>query len=122
MHFDCQACGACCCNSKHNQRLRSQDYVEVLKDDRLWQDERELLKRLGRRNEEGVWHLRLVGDEERCVALDGDIGVGVGCEIYKLRPASCRLVESGDEECLRARRKLGLPVSPDADRERIRDL
>ena len=110
--FDCQACGACCCNTKRNRALQTRDYVEVGRDDVLYRDHRDLLKRLGTRNDDGVWHLRLVGEEERCVALDGDLGEGVGCEIYKVRPSGCRRVEAGDADCLQARRDQGLSGRP----------
>lgn len=111
--FDCQDCGACCCNTARNRALGTEDYVEVTREDRLYVEERALLRELGVRNDNGVWHLRLVGEEQRCVALEGELGEGVGCRIYKLRPAGCRQVESGDEECLRARRQLGLPTRPE---------
>lgn len=108
--FDCQSCGACCCNTERNRGEGTLEYVEVARTDRLYREERALLKQLGVRNDDGVFHLRLVGDEQRCVALDGDLGEGVGCEIYALRPAGCRAVEAGDEECLKARRFFGFPL------------
>jgi len=113
-NFDCQECGACCCNTARNIRTGSREYVEVSKNDKLYRENRELLKKLGERNRAGVFHLRLIGEEQRCVALDGDIGLGVGCEIYPLRPSGCRKVEAGDEECLKARKLHGLPLTPDA--------
>ncbi len=109
--FDCQGCGACCCNTVRNLASGSRDYVEVAKTDELFKQRKELLKQLAVRNEDGVFHLKLVGEEQRCVALDGDVGHGVGCEIYGWRPAGCRKVEAGDEECLRARRQHGLPLT-----------
>lgn len=102
--FDCQSCGACCCNTERNRGEATLEYVEVARSDRLYREERELLKRLGTRNDDGVFHLRLVGEEQRCVALEGELGEGVRCGIYALRPAGCRTVEAGDEECLKARR------------------
>jgi len=107
--FDCQACGACCCNTQRNLMLDSREYVEVTKTDELFK-RKDLLQQLTVRNDDGQFHLKLVGAEQRCVNLDGDIGEGVGCEIYPLRPAGCRRVEAGDEECLRARRKFGLSL------------
>ena len=44
---------------------------------------------------------------------------GVACTIYKLRPSGCRKVEAGDEECLIARRRFGLPLTRAGDLERI---
>ena len=114
--FDCQECGACCCNTARNRELGSVDYVEVAKTDELFKRRAEpgagdLLKRVAVRNDDGVWHLKLVGEEQRCLSLDGDVGVGVGCDIYALRPSGCRRVEAGDEECLRARRLHGLSLA-----------
>lgn len=51
----------------------------------------------------------------RCVALEGDIGVGVHCAIYEGRPGPCRdfapyaPLGIGDDACDRARRRHGLP-------------
>ena len=109
--FDCQACGACCCNTARNLMLGDRDYVEVNKTDKLFQQGKDLLKKLTVRNGAGVLHLQLIGDEQRCISLHGDIGAGVGCEIYSLRPSGCRTVEAGDEECQRARRLHKLPLS-----------
>lgn len=108
--FDCQGCGACCCNTQRNLMLNDRDYVEVTSTDELWKN-KELLQRVAVRNEAGALHLKLVGEEQRCASLDGDVGAGVGCTIYAWRPSGCRRVEAGDEECLRARRKFGLPLT-----------
>lgn len=111
--FDCRDCGACCCNTVRNREAGTTDYVAVEKDDRLYVEAREKLRELGTRNEDGQWHLKLVGEEQRCIALDGDIGEGVGCTIYKFRPRGCRRVEAGDAECLRARRAFGIHPDPE---------
>ena len=113
--FDCQSCGACCCNTERNRLEGTLEYVEVTKQDRLYEERRDLLKQLAVRNEAGVFHLRLVGEEQRCVALDGDVGEGVSCTLYPFRPAGCRNVEAGDEECLKARRFHGLPLTSERD-------
>ena len=102
---DCQACGACCCNTRRNRAAGTSDYIEIEKTDVLLQIEhRPLLKTIAARNEDGAWFMKLTGDEQRCINLDGDLGEGVGCGIYKLRPTGCKRVEAGDEECLAARR------------------
>ncbi len=101
--FDCQSCGACCCNTERNRYAGNREYIEVTKSERLYRQERELLRSIGFRDERGLWHLRLVGDEQRCVALDGEVGRKVACSIYPLRPVGCKNVQPGDEECLRAR-------------------
>ena len=51
----------------------------------------------------------------RCAALEGDVGQGVRCTIYDLRPGPCRDfapyagVGIGDDACDSARRRYGLP-------------
>lgn len=114
-YFDCQSCGACCCNTARNRADGTADYVEITREDRLLREDRARLKALAVKNADGVWHMRLVGEEQRCVALQGELGVDVACGIYGLRPRGCRVVTAGDDECLRARRHMGLPrVPPEA--------
>lgn len=117
--FDCQACGVCCCNTERNLEAGSSDYIEITRQDVLYVEHREQMKQMATRNEGGQWHFKIIGEDNRCVNLDGDLAIGVGCNIYPLRPAGCRNVTSGDEECLRARRAHGLPLSSIQDRERI---
>ncbi len=65
------------------------------------------VERYVRTNDAGETHLRL-DPGHRCLALKGSLGRRVRCEIYALRPASCRRVEAGDAQCLRARREQGI--------------
>jgi Fe-S-cluster containining protein len=102
--YDCQACGACCCNTERNRSLGNREYIEVTPTERLYRLHRELLRKLGFRDLRGLWHLRLVGEEQRCIALDGQIGVRVACTIYPDRPVGCKKVLPGDDECMEARR------------------
>lgn len=104
--YDCQACGACCCNPDENRAEGYPWYVEVQADSRLLQRE-ELRKRYVVRDSEGVPHLRL-DPSGRCVALRGRLGQYVSCAIYADRPRGCRLVEPGTPRCLQARRERGL--------------
>lgn len=122
VRFDCQACGACCCNTARNRAAGTREYVEVTRQDRLFREERALLKVLAEPTDDGRFFMKLKGPEQRCVALEGDLAAGVGCSIYALRPQGCRQVESGDEECLNARRHHGLPLTVREDRERIARL
>lgn len=46
----------------------------------------------------------------RCVALQGEVGRSVSCGIYAQRSSTCRGVQPGDAQCLRARALLGLNV------------
>lgn len=41
--------------------------------------------------------------QPRCVALSGEIGQQVGCTIYPQRSSSCKEVQVGDSQCLKAR-------------------
>jgi Fe-S-cluster containining protein len=116
--FDCQTCGACCCNSDENRAEKFIDYVEVPKRARL-QLHRTILRKLTVVNAQGERHMRLVGKEQRCIALEGKVGGEVRCTIYELRPPSCRKVEPGSDECLRDRRERGIDSAP-ALRQRSR--
>lgn len=46
----------------------------------------------------------------RCVALAGTVGSAVACTTYASRPSPCREVRPGDERCVTARARHGLPV------------
>ena len=41
--------------------------------------------------------------QSRCVALQGEVGVGVSCSVYKARSSSCKDVQAGDNQCNKAR-------------------
>lgn len=101
--FDCQSCGACCANSAPNRQEKYVDYVEVVARDKLARRP-DLLRKLTVVNAQGETHLKLVGREQRCAALEGELGKAVSCSIYEVRPRPCRVVEAGSKEC-RERRK-----------------
>ena len=101
--LDCQACGACCCNSKENKAERYIDYVEVKPRDAL-SKRPELIAKLCVINAKSETHLKLIGREQRCIALDGVLGEAVRCSIYDVRPKPCRTVEAGSDECHARRR------------------
>jgi len=105
--FDCQACGACCCNTDENRAEKFVDYVEVAPRSALARHA-SLLRRLTVLNEKGERHMKLRGAEQRCVALEGRVGHQVSCAIYDLRPSPCRRVQPGSRECRRARRGRGI--------------
>jgi len=105
--FDCRACGACCCNTDENRAERFADYVEVTKRSALAKHPA-LLRRLTVLNREGERHMKLRGLQQRCVALEGRLGLRVSCTIYALRPAACREVQPGSRECRRDRRERGI--------------
>jgi Fe-S-cluster containining protein len=108
--FDCRSCGACCCNPEENRAEGFLDYVEVEPGARLWRRLR-ILDRYTVANARGERHLKLVGDEQRCAALEGAIGRHVKCAVYDDRPRGCRRVEPGDARCLKARAERGISPS-----------
>jgi Fe-S-cluster containining protein len=93
--FDCQSCGACCSYSAEWPRFSTEDDAQL---DRI--PEKYVAADLSGMRCEGV----------RCSALSGEVGKSTACGIYDLRPDVCRACMPGDEECLTARRALGLPV------------
>ncbi len=105
--FDCQNCGACCCNTDANRAEDYADYVLVGARSPLTRHP-SLLRKLTVLNQKGERHLRLKGAAQRCAALSGELGVRVSCTIYELRPAGCRRVEPGSKECRRDRRERGI--------------
>ncbi|HTO98962.1 MAG TPA: YkgJ family cysteine cluster protein [Myxococcales bacterium] len=107
MTWDCQACGACCCNTDENRAEAYVDYVEVTPRSPLGRRP-SLLRRLTVINQAGERHMKLRGREQRCVALEGRLGERVFCSIYPVRPAGCRRVKPGSAECRRDRRERGI--------------
>ena len=107
MTFDCQSCGACCCNTDENRAERYVDYVQVTTRSPLTRNPK-LLRKLTVVNDRSERHMRLVGREQRCIALSGKLGERVSCTIYELRPAACRRVLPGSRECRRDRRERGI--------------
>lgn len=104
--FDCQTCGACCCNSDENRAAHNPFYVYVEPGNRLL-SRQDLRERHVVHDAFGLPHLRLAADG-RCSALMGHPGRGVRCAIYADRPRGCRCVQPGDEDCLRARQERGI--------------
>jgi Fe-S-cluster containining protein len=72
----------------------------------LWRHAK-LVERYVTRDADGKAHLKLDAGQ-RCSALAGKLGRRVRCEIYALRPAPCRRVEAGSDDCLKARRERGI--------------
>lgn len=105
MTYDCQTCGACCCNPDENRAEGYLDYVEVAAFEPL-AGKRALLKRFTVLNARGERHMRL--QDHRCSALKGPLGKRVECLIYDDRPQGCRRVEAGSERCLQYRQERGI--------------
>lgn len=40
----------------------------------------------------------------KCVALAGEVGKSVACQIYDKRSSTCQSVNVGDAQCIKARR------------------
>jgi hypothetical protein len=91
----CQSCGACCAYSREWPRFTTEDDAALDRIPIAFVDDS-----LGR--------MRCVGD--RCAALAGEVGVATACTIYAVRPEVCRTCQPGDEECLMARARFGLPL------------
>jgi Fe-S-cluster containining protein len=49
-------------------------------------------------------------EDNRCVALEGEIGTLVKCSVYNCRPDACRKFEVGSDLCNEARRKANIWV------------
>lgn len=104
--LDCTRCGACCTNPEENRAEGYAAYVDVSERETLWRHQK-LVQRYVTRDAEGRAHLKLDAGQ-RCSALSGKLGKKVRCEIYALRPAPCRRVTAGSEDCLKARRERGI--------------
>ena len=90
----CTTCGACCSYSAEWPRFSTED------DEALARIPEALVA-------ENLSGMRC--DGERCMALDGKIGVATRCTIYADRPQVCRDCQPGDEECQMARARYGFP-------------
>lgn len=104
--FDCQRCGACCCNPDENRSEGSIDWVEVGPHEALLRDQA-LTRKLVVLNSRGERHLRL-DTAQRCIALRGKVGRRVECTVYSLRPDGCRKVIAGSRSCLQYRAERGV--------------
>lgn len=93
----CQSCGACCAYSAEWPRfaLETQEHFEAIPQHYV---------------DDARGTMRCAGD--RCVALQGEVGVATACAIYALRPEVCRDCLPGDDSCTLARTRFGLaPVT-----------
>ena len=89
----CRACGACCSFSSEWPRFSLEEEAALdLIPSALVDDE----------------HGRMRCDNDRCLALVGEVGVSTACSIYAVRPDVCRACLPGDDACQMARRRFGL--------------
>ena len=93
----CQTCGACC--------REAYDAVEVSRRDPVNRDHPGLVVNSGGRR-------KLRREGERCAALTGGAtpAEAYACAIYAGRPKTCRDFTCGSENCLDARRRVGLSL------------
>jgi hypothetical protein len=95
--LDCLTCGACC--------REAYDSVEIGNNEPVLARYPEWIDRESKRNK-----LRRNGD--RCIALQGGYTCTEAyiCAIYDERPQTCRDFERGSDNCLDARRRVGLSL------------
>jgi uncharacterized protein len=99
----CQSCGACCVSFRvdfHPAELAGGDFA--------WGEgvPREMTVPVTA----GI--VRMQGTDApspRCIALQGEVGVAVGCSIYAERPSPCREFDTEHAACHKARQRCGLP-------------
>jgi len=89
----CQSCGACCAYSAEWPRfgLETEEEIEAIPREYV-DDTRGTMRCEG----------------NRCIALQGEIGVSALCMVYAVRPEVCRACQPGDESCQTARQHFGL--------------
>lgn len=98
--LDCLTCGACCREAYHSVDVAARDPM--------------VKKQPGYLTKRGT-QLQVLRTKERCAALHGgEIVDGkvtkYGCVIYDDRPKTCREFTLGSENCLIARRRVGLSL------------
>ncbi|MFV3075795.1 YkgJ family cysteine cluster protein [Niveispirillum fermenti] len=94
--FTCQDCGACCAYAADWPRFTLEEDADI---DRI--------------------PVAMVAPDgsgmgwtgTRCTALQGEVGKTTSCSIYADRPLVCRDCVAGDEACLMARERYGLPLT-----------
>jgi len=89
----CQACGACCSFSSEWPRFSLEEEAALA-----------LIPSALVDDSQG----RMRCDDDRCLALVGEVGVATACSIYAVRPEVCRACLPGDDACQMARRRFGL--------------
>lgn len=97
--FDCQRCGACCAQFRVSFYWAEAD------------DAPGGTVPVGLTRQVTPQLRCMVGTETRpvrCAALQGEVGQAVACGIYPLRASTCRSVQPGDAQCLKARAAHGL--------------
>lgn len=100
--FDCLSCGACCRDAGEVAVVEDVDDVPRY----LTRSVRGII---GFASWEAETTRRMARDvDNQCVALCGEIGSAVRCQIYDRRPAVCRNFEPGNYQCIKARIDAGI--------------
>ena len=122
--LDCQRCGACCA-----PRTDWPTYVHVTATERrrlptlfaaqVTNGELATTPDLstpgpGLDNASGAGSTPVLPAGVRCVALEGELGARVACQIHSVRPQVCRLFRAGSKACLEARAEVLGKSSPGA--------
>lgn len=99
MSQHCQSCGACCAS------YRVSFYWAETDEHPYGRVPAQLTTPIS------PYHVAMRGTERmpvRCTALQGEVGVSVGCSIYPQRASTCREFTAGDDRCAEARARHGL--------------
>ncbi|MFM8332184.1 MAG: YkgJ family cysteine cluster protein, partial [Candidatus Methylumidiphilus sp.] len=94
---DCLTCGACCREAYHSVEVSEREPVNKLHPDMVVVMDT---------------HRKLRREGDRCAALTGGNTPheAYACAIYEDRPRTCREFTLGSENCLDARRRVGLSL------------
>jgi Fe-S-cluster containining protein len=92
--IDCLACGACCAYSASWPVLIGEGDGEGIPDELI-----------------DFGSGRMLCHDNRCSALEGEIGRRASCGVYENRPLVCREFQAGSDDCIMARSKFGLPAT-----------
>jgi len=93
------ACGACCASYRVSFYWAETTIMQKYGLPELWTE---------KLNAHRVAMLGTNRKSPRCVALKGEVGIHVSCEIYDCRPSPCHEFQAGSERCLQAREKHGV--------------
>lgn len=116
MTLDCRTCGACCTTIQGRAfgSATSTGWADCTVDDvkRLSRAARVKLVPVyydcGWTASVAAIATRRTARGERCTFLRGIIGRSVKCDIYRTRPEVCRHFDPGGEDCMDARRLMGV--------------
>ncbi len=91
----CQSCGACCNYSSEWPRFTIEDDATIARLPAEFINDADTGMRC---------------DGDRCLGLDGTIGLWTACTVYADRPVVCRECVAGDHACTMAREAYGMPA------------